>query len=143
MVFSTSIFLFFSYFCFSLLTQLTPKILENYTLIIASIGFYTWRNMQFIFVPIIFTIINYYIIKLMYNEKNTKQRKYSLLLRITLNLSLLIIFKYSNLFVLSIYDVLNILDMTAIYWKDIVRIIGLHYIENFQKSYTSKNIAAF
>ena len=155
MVFSSSIFLLMFLPLFLAAYELTPEKWKNYTLLVASIGFYAWGAPKFIFVLLAFTVINYYIVKLMsqigkaesydrqHNNKSISaksrltefffendkffSKKNLLICSIVLNLSLLFIFKYSNFFVYSLNDILSALGMTAFYWKDIALPIGISF----------------
>ncbi|MBR1775279.1 MAG: MBOAT family protein [Bacteroidales bacterium] len=127
MVFSTSIFLLLFLPLFLLVYELTPKKLKNYTLLAASILFYAWGAPKFIFVLIGFSVINYFVVNLLSKQTEEKKRKFFLTLSVTLNLLLLIVFKYANFFVHSINDVLTALGMTAFYWKEIALPIGISF----------------
>ena len=127
MVFSSSIFLLIFLPVFLLLYELSPKKIKNYTLLAASILFYAWGAPKFIFVLIGFTIINYFIVGAMSRTEDAKKQKLFLTLSIILNLLLLVVFKYSNLFVHSLNDMLTLLGMTAIYWKEIALPIGISF----------------
>lgn len=127
MVFSTSIFLTLFLPLFLIAYELTPKKLKNYTLLLSSLGFYAWGAPKFIFVLVGFSIINYFVVNLLAKQENSKRKKSLLVLSIVLNLSLLVIFKYANFVVASVNDVLQMLGMTAFYWKEIALPIGISF----------------
>jgi len=88
-----------------LLYYITPKPFKNALLLIASIFFYWWGAPKFIYVILGTTLLDFLLVQQMAKSENAKTRKLLLILSLSINLSLLFYFKYSNFFI----DNLNVL----------------------------------
>ena len=99
MVFSSSFFLLFFLPIFLLVYNIVNKKYKNITILIFSILFYSWGAPKFVFVILGSTIIDFYIVKALYESTREKKRKLLLFSSIFINLGLLSYFKYSNFFV--------------------------------------------
>lgn len=97
MLFSSSTFLFaflpiviFIYFVF----LRNHRNLQNIFLLIASLIFYAWGEVAFVFVMMLSIIANYFFGLFVSRAKNINKKKLALVLSIVFNLSILFVFKY-------------------------------------------------
>ena len=129
MVFSSNIFLFLFLPAVLIAYFFSPKNFRNYLLLIASLFFYAWGEMQYIFVLIISIIANYFfgifihlhckeeestrqseilIKKLDCHDSLAMKKRAVLFFAIAFNLVLLGYFKYANFLVNNLNDILAI-----------------------------------
>ena len=104
MLFSSPIFLFLFLPITILLTYLSPKKIQNYTLLIASLLFYSWGGVSFLALLMTSVTLNYTFGLLVNYAKTPRQKTLFLGIGVVLNLSLLIYFKYANFIVLNLKD---------------------------------------
>lgn len=96
MLFSSSTFLFaflpIVVFIYYVLLR-KHRYLQNIFLLIASLIFYAWGEVAFVFVMMLSIIANYFFGMFVCRAKNTNKKKLSLVLSIVFNLSILFVFK--------------------------------------------------
>ena len=126
MVFSGLTFLFYFFPLFFFVYFLLPKSLKNYGLLIGSIVFYAWGAPKFVFVLLLSTVIDYYIVRKLYQSDKPNKKKW-LTTSITLNLGLLIYFKYANFFVDNVNVALQSLSIGTIPLPEILLPIGISF----------------
>lgn len=73
--------------------------LQNLFIMITSYIFYGWWDWRFLFLIIFSSLQDYFLARLLINEKNEKKRKWVLATSIITNLGILGIFKYYNFFI--------------------------------------------
>ena len=105
MVFSSLSFLFFFLPLFLLIYFISKKELQNIIILVASLFFYAWGEPKYVIV-MIFSIIFNYLCGLLI-DKYPKRDKLFLILAVTGNLLLLIIFKYLNFIITNINSILS------------------------------------
>lgn len=127
MVFSSSLFLLYFLPIFLLLYWFSPKKLRNYIILVASILFYSWGAPKFIFVILGSTIIDFYIVRALYNTSKKAIKKQLLTLSVFINLGLLAYFKYANFFIESFNSVLQQLEIENISWTAVALPIGISF----------------
>jgi alginate O-acetyltransferase complex protein AlgI len=127
MVFSSVVFLLYFLPLFFLAYYSVGKRYKNYVILAASIFFYSWGAPKFVFVILASTIIDFHIVKHLYQSINTKHRKWLLALSIFINLGLLLYFKYANFFVENVNEVLLKLGIEEVAWTSIVLPIGISF----------------
>lgn len=92
---STFIFLFLPVVIFIYYVFLRKnRTLQNIFLLIASLIFYAWGEVSFVFVMILSIIANYFFGLYVYKSKKTRTKRIILVLSVVFNLSILYIFKY-------------------------------------------------
>jgi len=96
MLFSTPIFLFAFLPTVLALYYCSPRFLKNTTLLVASLFFYAWGEVFYIAVMLVSIGCNYIVGRLIYSANSTTSRKVWVVAGITVNLLLLISFKYAN-----------------------------------------------
>lgn len=127
MVFSSSIFLLYFLPVFLLFYHLVPGKWKNYVILGASILFYSWGAPQFLFVLLTSTIIDYYIVRALHKSQSSRTRKGFLVLSITLNLGMLLYFKYANFFVENLNEVLLRTGLEEAEWTTVILPIGISF----------------
>lgn len=128
MVFSSSLFLLYFLPVFLLLYHLFKNnTYKNWVILAASIFFYAWGAPIFVFVVIGSVILDYYIINTMYHSSNPLHRKYLLALSISINIGLLLYFKYANFFVENLDFVLHSMGFENLQWTQVALPIGISF----------------
>lgn len=123
MIFSTLLFLFYFLPLFLLVYFLSPKniITKNLVFLSGSLIFYFWGEQLFILVLFVSIFLNYFIGILI--ERNSDNKKIFLVFGLVLNLSLLIIFKYTSFFAGNIQQLFNVENINASpIWQNILNI---------------------
>ena len=102
MVFASPIFLFIFLplviICNLLLSIQKNIFLNNICLLIFSIAFYACGSLEFLPILLASILVNYVFSYLIYNAKNTYQKKIFLFFAVAFNVGLLFVYKYFNLF---------------------------------------------
>lgn len=96
MVFSSITFLIVFLPVFLLVYQWISKPYRNRFILFASILFYSWGAPTFIFVLLLTTLVDFYLVRVIGNSVNESKRKLFLVLSLLLNAGLLVFFKYSD-----------------------------------------------
>lgn len=123
MVFSGITFLVYFLPVFILLYHLVPHKFKNAVILIASIYFYSWGGPKFIFVILGTTLLDYFLVNAMDNQKTQSAKKKFLVVSLMLNVGLLFYFKYCNFFIENI----NAIAGTDIKWLKVVLPIGISF----------------
>jgi alginate O-acetyltransferase complex protein AlgI len=126
MVFSGLTFLFYFFPLFFLVYYLLPNAFKNIALLIGSVVFYAWGAPKFVFILLASTAIDYYVVRQLYNS-HIKDKKKWLAASISLNLGLLLYFKYANFFVDNANVVLQGLSIGSIPLAHIALPIGISF----------------
>ncbi|HEY0483604.1 MAG TPA: MBOAT family O-acyltransferase [Kofleriaceae bacterium] len=139
MPFSSLLFVHLFLPAFLVAYWLSPRPIKNYTAIAGSLVFYAWGAPQFLPVVLGLGIVDYFVshqIAAARARPETARRATWLLgAGVTLHLSVLIYFKYSNFFVDQLDGVLAQLGMTAVAWTKVVLPIGVSFITFEEISY--------
>lgn len=127
MVFSSIIFLLYFLPVFLVIYSFSNKKTRNYIILLASLLFYSWGAPTFIFVLLGFTVIDFYLIKLLNQSAKERERKIYLFLSVGINVSLLFYFKYANFFVANLNEALDNLSLKNLKWKVVALPIGISF----------------
>jgi len=127
MVFSSPLFLFYFFPAFILLYSLCPKRFKNACILIFSIIFYAWGAPKFIFILMGSTILDFYIVKALYNATTVSRKKLWISISISMNVGLLVYFKYANFFVENVNLFLSKFSIEAIGWTEVLLPIGISF----------------
>ena len=130
MVFSSNIFLLYFLPLFLLFYFVCPKKFRNYVILVFSIVFYAYGGPEFILILLGSTTATYYIVKAMVKRKTESKQKASKWLcaaAITLNLGLLVWFKYANFLVDNINAIISLFHGNGIQLAKIVLPIGISF----------------
>ena len=96
-------------------------------ILFASIFFYAWGAPVFVFVVIGSVILDYYIIYSMYHSSKPLNRRYLLALSISINIGLLLYFKYANFFVENLDFMLHSMGFENLQWTQVALPIGISF----------------
>jgi len=127
MVFSSIVFLLYFLPIFLLLYYFADKKYKNLVLLVSSIAFYSWGAPQFIFVILGTTFIDFHLVKLMAMTKKRLYRRSLLTLSVSINLGLLVYFKYSNFFIENVNGALSLFGANNIVWTKLILPIGISF----------------
>jgi alginate O-acetyltransferase complex protein AlgI len=127
MVFSSITFLVYFLPAFLLLYFLIDQKYKNIFLLAASIIFYSWGAPRFIFVILGTTLIDFHLVRWMSVTENNLHRRLLLTLSVSINLGLLIYFKYSNFFISNVNHVLSLFGTGQITWTKLALPIGISF----------------
>jgi len=106
---STDFLIFFTIICFAYF--LFPVKYRNYLLLAGSYYFYMCWKVEYVFLIVFSTLIDYFCARGMGKYKDKKTKKWFLIASLTGNLGLLFIFKYFNFFSHAFGDILNNLNV--------------------------------
>lgn len=135
MVFSSNIFLFLFLPAVLLSYFFAPKNSRNYLLLIASLFFYAWGEIQYIFILIISIIANYFFGIEISRKSLFASRKFVLFTAIVFNLTLLGYFKYANFLVENLNDILALFSTCKITLAKVHLPIGISFFTFHSISY--------
>ncbi len=127
MVFSSTIFLVYFLPLFLLFYQFIDKRYKNYFILLASIFFYSWGAPKFIFILIGSTILDFYIVRALDKSTDASVRKRLLAFSISMNVGLLVFFKYTNFLLENVNAVLGIANIDPFTWTKILLPIGISF----------------
>lgn len=127
MVFSSIVFLLYFLPVFMLIYHFIDKQYKNFVILFGSIFFYAWGAPKFIFVILLTTLIDFHLVQWMDRTTNDFKRKLMLILSVSVNLGLLVYFKYSNFFIENVNAVLSIFGDKQIHWTKLILPIGISF----------------
>jgi alginate O-acetyltransferase complex protein AlgI len=127
MVFSSIVFLLYFLPLFLLAYYLVDRKFKNIVILLFSIFFYSWGAPKFIFVILITTFVDFHLVKLMSSTHSRLGRRLMLTLSVSINLGLLIYFKYSNFFIENVNSMLSVFGEKDIHWTKLVMPIGISF----------------
>ena len=127
MVFSSITFLLYFLPIFLLVYNLIDKRFKNYFILLASIVFYAWGASDFIIILVLSTILDFYIVKALYESPKKKRKQLLLFCSIFMNVGLLAYFKYANFFIDNVNQFLGIINVSAIGWTNVLLPIGISF----------------
>tara|TARA_B100000809_G_C15137470_1_gene531330 strand:+ start:1540 stop:2970 length:1431 start_codon:yes stop_codon:yes gene_type:complete len=127
MVFSSSLFLLLFLPIFLGFYHLAATKYKNRIILIASLLFYAWGAPKFVFAIVASVIVNFYLIDFMYKSDAKRKRIWLLAISISINLGLLLYFKYANFFIDNLNGVLSSFGIVEIGWTSVVLPIGISF----------------
>lgn len=127
MVFSSTLFLFYFLPFFLLLYFITPAKFKNYTLLVASIAFYSWGGPVFIFVILLTTALDYLLVKQIERSTSAKSKKTFLIISLVMNLGILFSFKYLMFVIQNVNHIVGWMGATPFDIPKIVLPIGVSF----------------
>ncbi|MEI6124788.1 MAG: MBOAT family O-acyltransferase [Bacteroidota bacterium] len=134
MVFSSVLFLFFFLPVTLFLYYLADKKYKNLVALLASVVFYAWGAPLFVFVILGSIVCDFLFAKFIFKSTGLK-RKVFLALAITLNVGILIYFKYANFFVDNANSMLGAMGFHEMHWVKIALPIGISFFTFHEMSY--------
>ena len=135
MLFSSAIFLFAFLPCVLVLYYLVPRRGKNALILLASLFFYTWGEMEIVLVMLTSTVVDYFCGLTI----EAGRRKLGLVISIIVNLSLLAFFKYANFAFDNFNALLQTLGVTneqLVNLPEIVLPLGISFYTFQTMSYT-------
>ncbi len=135
MVFSSSLFLFYFFPAFLVIYYSLPKAFKNYFILLSSILFFYWGAPVFIFVVLGSIILDFFIVKKIYQATSEKRRKQLLSLSVLLNLGLLSYFKYFNFFVENVNSFFASVHIHPLNFAEVALPIGISFFTFKKLSY--------
>ncbi len=136
MVFSSSYFLAYFLPVFLLIYFVVGKKLKNPTLLLFSLLFYSWGAPVFVFILLATTVLDFHLVQWMHNQRDLKKKKLLFLSSLSINILLLITFKYANFFVENVNEVLNGMGFESVGWTKIALPIGISFFVFESITYT-------
>ena len=127
MVFSSVTFLLYFLPLFLVVYHLMPKGFKNYFILFASLVFYTWGAPKFVILLVGSTIIDFYLVQWMHRSKNKKKRQLLLATSVSINVGLLLYFKYANFMVENINALLENFGAEPMTWQKVLLPIGISF----------------
>ncbi|MFJ7648971.1 MBOAT family O-acyltransferase [Lysinibacillus sp. NPDC097279] len=123
MVFSSLIFLYVFLPLVIVLYFISPKMLRNTILLLASLFFYAWGEPKYVLLMMLSIVLNYVLGIIIENTVSQSKRKTLLWLVIVSNLAILGYYKYAGFFV----DILNNYLAQPIEWQAVPLPIGISF----------------
>ena len=120
MVFSSALFLFLFLPLFFIVYFIAPTRLKNNVILLFSFLFYQWGAPTFVYLLLLITFIDFFIVQKM-DQSIGKKRKQLLVLSLLLNIGLLSYFKYANFFIENTNAILTAAGFKNIAWTQAVR----------------------
>lgn len=127
MVFSSIVFLLYFLPLFFIVYYVADKRYKNIIILIFSILFYSWGAPKFIFVILGTTLIDFHLVKWMSSVDDKLKRRLLLTLSVSINLGLLVYFKYSNFFIENVNSALSVFGGGQITWTKLLLPIGISF----------------
>lgn len=134
MVFSSSLFLVFFLPVFLLVYFLADVKYKNYVALLGSVVFYIWGAPLFIFVILGSIVCDFTFAHYIHRSRGTA-RKVLLGAAITLNVGILLYFKYANFFVENVNQLLSVFGSGEISWTRVALPIGISFFTFHEMSY--------
>lgn len=100
---------------------------KNGLILLGSIFFYSWGGPLFIFLILLTTALDFYLVRWMDRETNQRNRRLKLMLPIVLNLGLLAYFKYANFFMANVKWMAESLGIGQVVWIEIGLPLGISF----------------
>ena len=135
MVFSSLLFLFLFLPAFLAAYYLTPNRHRNVTAVLASLIFYAWGAPRFLFVLVGCAVIDYHISRWMFRTAPGGRRKTWAALSLSINIGLLLFFKYANFGVEQFNSLLVTCGLSPVAWAHIALPIGISFFTFHKISY--------
>lgn len=127
MIFSSVIFLVYFLPIFLGLYFLSDRKYKNNLLLFASLLFYSWGSPKFVFLLLISTVIDFYLVRQLAKSPHDTHQKRWLFLSVFLNLGLLVYFKYMNFFLETANDILQTTGSKGFSWTEIALPLGISF----------------
>ncbi|EEF59047.1 MBOAT family O-acyltransferase [Pedosphaera parvula] len=136
MVFSSPIFLFlFLPIVLTLYSVLPGLRARNLWLLVVSVVFYAWGEVDFVFLMLGSTFMNYLLGLWVDHEIELVRRKWAVGLAVAINIGLLAFFKYANFFVSNLNSLLGVLHVGFVHLATVRLPIGISFFTFHALSY--------
>lgn len=135
MLFSSPIFLYLFLPITLLLYYISPKSFKNGILLICSLFFYAWGGVSLLALLGTSITINYLVGLLIHYSNTDRLKKISLALGITINIGLLMYFKYANFIIFNFNDLLSVFNTQQFDFNKVTLPIGISFFTFHATSY--------
>ncbi len=123
MIFNSIIYIFLFLPMALLVYYVTPMKWRNIVLLLLSLLFFSWGSPTYVGLLLISMGVNYLGVLKMASLKDTRHKRYFLTMLLTLNVLILLVFKYLGFFIIN----LNLLFGTGIYAEKLTQPLGLSF----------------
>ncbi len=127
MVFSSIIFILYFLPFVIIGYYFIPDKLKNLFLLIASACFYAWGAPKFIFVILLTTLFDFFIVQAIDRQSNPIKRKFLFIFSVSINVGLLFYFKYLNFFIENVNVLLTNNDYETWPVLNVILPIGISF----------------
>ena len=127
MVFSSIVFVLYFLPVFLLLYFIIDKKYKNILILAFSVFFYAWGAPRFIFVILGTTLLDFFLVRQMDKMRTSWKRTLLLGISVSVNLGLLVYFKYSNFFIENFNIILNSIGVHQVAWTKLILPIGISF----------------
>lgn len=127
MVFSSTAFLLIFAPIVMILYHIIDNRFKNTFILIASIFFYMWGAPNFIFLLIGSAVVDFYLVRCLYQAETINRKRIFLIISLTMNIGLLAYFKYANFFIENVNEVFSEFGWNTVEWTKIVLPIGISF----------------
>jgi alginate O-acetyltransferase complex protein AlgI len=127
MVFSSITFLLYFLPLLLILYFIIPDKAKNIFLLLSSILFYSWGAPLFIYVILLTTALDFFLVGWMYRQTSETKRKAILVVSVCMNIGLLFYFKYCNFFIGNINELFGLFHIAPIKWLNVILPIGISF----------------
>lgn len=127
MLFSQPVFLFGFLPLLLLLYFLCPNKIRNVLLLMASLWFYAWGEPSLVFLMLLSTAMNYGFGRWVDTCRDRATAKWVVVLAVTLNLGILVYFKYAGFLIETLNSLLAVLGTPALNSPDVTLPIGISF----------------
>ena len=136
MIFSSPLFLFLFFPVVLTVYGLLPRTkLKNFWLLLASLVFYAWGEIGFIFLLLASTVANYFLGRWVDRSETPAKRKIAVAVAVFLNVGLLAFFKYADFAVGALNSLLGLLGIAPVTAPHIPLPIGISFFTFHALSY--------
>lgn len=135
MAFSSLLFLTTFLPAYVVLYWATPRIARNATLLALSFLFYAWGAPWFLPVVLALGVVDYGLALVIAKRRGTRAATWLVAFAVTMHLSVLAYFKYSNFFVGEVGALFTTLGGAEIHWKNVALPIGVSFLTFEEISY--------
>jgi alginate O-acetyltransferase complex protein AlgI len=112
---------------FLLLYFIIDKKYKNILILAFSVFFYAWGAPRFIFVILGTTLLDFFLVRQMDKMRTSWKRTLLLGISVSVNLGLLVYFKYSNFFIENFNIILNSIGVHQVAWTKLILPIGISF----------------
>jgi alginate O-acetyltransferase complex protein AlgI len=135
MAFSSLLFLTAFFPAYVVLYWLSPRRVRNVTLLALSFLFYAWGAPWFLPVVLALGVVDYYLALAIDKRRGQRSARWIVVFAVTMHLSVLGYFKYSNFFVGEVGTLFTHLGIASLHWEKVALPIGVSFLTFEEISY--------
>src|ERR1035437_322023 len=134
MVFSSSLFLFYFLPAVLLSYYFAPKSIKNLVIVLFSLFFYAWGAPKYVLMVVVAMTMDYVFAHFIHQLEG-KRRTMLLSLGLSINIGLLLFFKYANFFFVNLNDTLILFGHQPVNFFKVALPIGISFFTFHEMSY--------